>query len=316
MKGCSGIAAVVVGAVANFLLANAAMAAPMAFVASTGDDTNPCTRAQPCKTLVRAAFVVDALGEVNCLDSGPFEFGGFTFSKSTTIDCAGLHVIDLANFGAFQLNGHVVKIRNLTISGVSGGWPAVRILGGGTLIIENCVFENFKASGARAIDITLSGGSFSLIMTNSRVSNSTAGNILIRPTDNATVSAVFDRVTVTQSTFGIKADGSGQSGGQIDVEVRDSIVAHHSTNGFISVSDAGQAPIHFKVTRSSAANNMAFGAVASGAQAFMILGGTTLTKNGTGLAQLNGATVASYGNNEINFNTTNTSGTITLIGLK
>src|SRR6266540_7372361 len=36
-----------------------------------------------------------------------------------------------------------------------------------------------------------------------------------------------------------------------------------------------------------------------------------LLHNGTGLAQLNGSTVATYSNNDVNFNTTNVSGTIT-----
>ena len=70
------------------------------------------------------------------------------------------------------------------------------------------------------------------------------------------------------------------------------------------------------IDRSTADNNGAFGAVATGAQAFMIVGGSTLMRNGTGLAQLSGATVATPGNNLINFNTTNTSGAITPIALK
>jgi len=45
----------------------------------------------------------------------------------------------------------------------------------------------------------------------------------------------------------------------------------------------------------------------------MIVSGSSLTDNGTGLAQLNGSTVATYTNNDVNFNTTNVSGTITPI---
>jgi len=48
----------------------------------------------------------------------------------------------------------------------------------------------------------------------------------------------------------------------------------------------------------------------------MIVTNSTLMGNGTGLAQQSDATVASTGNNTINFNTTNTSGTITPIALK
>ena len=70
------------------------------------------------------------------------------------------------------------------------------------------------------------------------------------------------------------------------------------------------------IDHSTAENNGVYGAIATGAQAFMIVGGSTLMGNGTGLAQSSGATVASYGNNGINFNTTNTSGTITPIPQK
>lgn len=65
------------------------------------------------------------------------------------------------------------------------------------------------------------------------------------------------------------------------------------------------------IDRSTAQGNGAYGAVATGAQAFMIVSNSVLVHNGTGLAQLSGATVASTGNNTINFNTPNTSGTIT-----
>jgi len=154
-------------------------------------------------------------------------------------------------------------------------------------------------------------------MSNSAVSdNGTGGNILIQPVGGLAppppTSALFDRVTVAGSVFGIKADGS-QASGRIDVDVRDSVAAHHSNNGFIAASDAGQAQIRYKVTRSTAFDNGSFGAVATGAQAFMIVSGSSLTDNGTGLAQLSGSTVATYTNNDVNFNTTNVSGSITAI---
>jgi hypothetical protein len=153
-------------------------------------------------------------------------------------------------------------------------------------------------------------------VSDSTISDTSIGNILIQPTGSATVHALFNRVTVAGSGFGIKADGSGQTTGQINVEVRDSVAAHHTNNGFIASSDSGQAQIRYKITHSSAFDNGSFGAVASGAQAFMIVGGSSLTDNGTGLAQLNGATVATYTNNDVNFNTTNTSGSITAIAQK
>ena len=80
----------------------------------------------------------------------------------------------------------VVKIRNLTFSGAAGGYPAIQATGSGTLILENCVFENFTASGAGpALDIE-PNGAFNLVVTNSRISNSAAG-VVIKPAAGGTV---------------------------------------------------------------------------------------------------------------------------------
>jgi len=39
------------------------------FVASYGNDANPCTFGSPCKTFQQAVNVVDAGGEVTAIDS-------------------------------------------------------------------------------------------------------------------------------------------------------------------------------------------------------------------------------------------------------
>jgi len=109
----------------------------------------------------------------------------------------------------------------------------------------------------------------------------------------------------------IRADNSAGSG-MIGVDVRNSVAKGNSSNGFLAVG-TGASPVHFMIDHSTAENNGVNGAVATGLQAFMIVTNSTLMRNGTGLSQQSGATVASTGNNTINFNTTNTSGTITPI---
>jgi hypothetical protein len=195
------------------------------------------------------------------------------------------------------------------------GFYPIDFTGAGLLVLDNVQIKGTTGGGGGVS--FRPNGSAKLVMSDCLVAdNGSGGNILIRPTNNASVQAVINRVTTASSVFWIKVDGSGQSAGVIDVEVRDSVAAGHTNNGFIAASGAGQAQIRFKITRSTASGNGAFGAVATGAQAFVIVGGSSLTGNATGLAQLSGATVASYGNNEINFNTTNTSGTITPIATK
>jgi hypothetical protein len=153
-----------------------------------------------------------------------------------------------------------------------------------------------------------------LTVRNSTMGRNAGGNVLIKPTSSVAVAALFDNVLMVEGTYGIKADNSGGSG-RIRVDVRNSVAKGNVNNGFLAVG-TGANPVHFMIDRSTADNNGAFGAVATGAQAFMIVGSSTLMGNGTGLAQQSGSTVASYGNNGINFNTTNTSGTITPIALK
>ena len=119
---------------------------------------------------------------------------------------------------------------------------------------------------------------------------------------------------MAEGPYGIRADDTAGSG-MIRVDVRNSVAKGNSSNGFLAVG-SGAGPIHFMIDHSTAENNGVNGAIATGAQAFMIVTNSTLMGNGTGLAQQSAATVASTGTNTINFNTTNTSGTITPIALK
>src|SRR5215831_6540493 len=53
------------------------------FVASYGNDANPCTFGSPCKTFQHAHDVVDAGGEVTAIDSAGF--GPISINKSVSI---------------------------------------------------------------------------------------------------------------------------------------------------------------------------------------------------------------------------------------
>ena len=53
------------------------------FVASYGNDANPCTFGSPCKTFQQAVSVVAAGGEVTAIDSAGF--GPISITKAVTI---------------------------------------------------------------------------------------------------------------------------------------------------------------------------------------------------------------------------------------
>jgi hypothetical protein len=70
-------------ALACTIVSTAAHARARVFVASYGDDADPCTFGSPCKTFQNAVNVVDPGGEVTAIDSAGF--GPISISKSVTI---------------------------------------------------------------------------------------------------------------------------------------------------------------------------------------------------------------------------------------
>jgi hypothetical protein len=300
-----------------FLMVVASDAEATLWVASFGSGTT-CSQTSPCAgTLTQALVSANSGDEIRCVDDISTATL-ISITKSITINCED-HPINLqgSNITITVSVSDAVKLRGIEFEegrGSFGPFYAIDFNGTGLLVLDHVQIKGglggFGGVGFRP------NGSAKLVMSDCLVAdNGSGGNILIRPIGNAPVQASINRVTTASSVFGIKVDGGGQTAGVIDVEVRDSVAAGHTNNGFIAVSSAGQAQIRFKITRSSASGNGAFGAVATGAQAFMIVDGSSFTGNGTGLAQLSGSTVASYGNTAVNFNTTNTSGTITPIAL-
>lgn len=82
---------------AMLTMAVSALAAPpqRTFVASTGNDSDPCTITQPCRGFAAAIVAVQVGGEVTALDSAGY--GAFSIAKSVSVIaapgvCAGVTV--------------------------------------------------------------------------------------------------------------------------------------------------------------------------------------------------------------------------------
>src|SRR6516162_8350922 len=75
------------------------------FVASYGNDANPCTFGSPCKTFQVAVNVVDAGGEVTAIDSAGF--GPITIKKAVIItspDGVEAGIVASASADAIDIN--------------------------------------------------------------------------------------------------------------------------------------------------------------------------------------------------------------------
>ena len=239
-----------------------------------------------------------------------------------TIVTAGFEAVGGSFFAGIYVKAgpsDVVRIRGMTINQTGVNNAGILFASGAALHVENCTLVGTGGGGPAALHfaptVAASGGvPVELSVRNSTISNNPGGNVLIKPSAGVAVAVLIENTLMAEGPYGIRADNTAGSG-MIRVDVKYSTAKGNSNNGFLAVG-TGASPIHFMIDHSTAENNVVNGAIATGAQAFMIVGGSALMGNGTGLAQSSGATVASYGNSGINFNTSNTSGTITPIALK
>jgi Right handed beta helix region len=287
-----------VAAVLTALLPIAPLAAApvtLTFVASAGSDNNACTPMQPCASLSKAVQNVASGGQTTCLDPTGSAFGPIVFatpSYSLTIDCPG--TIVPSGFGlSLGSTNQVFKIRNLTFDGaLASGGPAIEVTGSGTLILENCVFENF--SGV-ALDVEPSGA-FNLVITNSRMSNSGSG-VLLKPAAGGSVTATFDGVKIVGNTGGgLKTDTTN---GAVSVDISNSTISNNAGNGMNAVSGAGGTNM-LNIKNSVIARNGSAGVQANGASAAALVNNTLLDTNVAGATSaVGGGRILTYGNNSI-----------------
>jgi hypothetical protein len=272
-------------------------AAPVVWISSTGNDANPCTAAQPCVTIIEAAQHLDSGGQISCLNSPGIVSNNIGIDVSFTFDCAGVYEPSNSLFAAIQLGGanQVAKIRNLTISGTEGGYPAIKVQGSGTLIIENCVFENFNAPGTGpALDIEPIGA-LNLVIINSRISNNAAG-VLLKPSAGGSVTATFDGVTIVNNGGGLHTDTTN---GAVKVDISNSTISNNTNNGMAAAGGAGGTNI-LNLSHDVVASNGAVGIQVNGANVAAFVDTTLLDMNGTGATlNINSGKVFTYSNNRI-----------------
>jgi len=288
------------------------------WISGTGSDSNTSNDCQPlfpCKSFGEGIFETVQGGELNCL--GPTEPGTsgetpLNITTAITIDCHGTFGGILATSGqdGFVINapGAVVTLRGLNLDGNSsynGGTNAgnvgIRIESAAVVNIEDCVIENFAASG---IVDQRSSGSAQLFVRNTVVRNNgniTAGNggIDIVPGSGATLQVVIDRSQISANNFGIGADG--RQGGTIRATISDSVVSGNRANGISAISSGASVALlldQAKVT----ANGV--GLYASGSNAAMAARNTSVFNNTTGLEAVSGGKLLTYGNNSVTGNPT------------
>jgi hypothetical protein len=271
------------------LAATPAGAIPRTFVSGTGAGA-ACTRAAPCATFQAAHDAADQGGEVNCLRSG--SFGGFTVTKSITIDCAGAVAATDGNIN-INTNGVTVRLRNLTLSSGNVGGSAVSFFHGTALFVEKCTVTHLSAG----IFFANSSGASRLFVSDT----------LFVAENNGAISVSSNGTSVHATIDGVRIDKNGLGGvsaisqtGVASVHVRNSEISRAGVGIESETTATGLTSV--TVDRSSLRLGST-GVFASGSNSFVVLGRSTVMSNQTGLAA-NGGHVVSYQNNHLTGNVT------------
>ncbi len=279
------------------------------WVSGGGDDANPCARTAPCKSFIGAISKTAAGGEINCLDSGGF--GGLTITKSIIISCeagtAGVAVSKTNGITVAVAATDTVTLRGLDIDGGGTGLIGISFTKAGALHVEKCIIRGFASGAALGISFAPTAAG-ELYVEDSYISDNgtgtTGGGIFVQPAAGGSALAVLNRVSTNNNIVGVRADGTGNAG--VKLSIQSSTSAGSAFGGIVAIAPAGGGTVSVLVDQSDISNNGANGLAADGAAATLRFARSIVTGNGTSVTAVNGATLLSYGDNDIDGNGTNT----------
>jgi nitrous oxidase accessory protein NosD len=260
------------------------------WVSPSGDDSNNCAAAKPCRTFAGALTKTNSAGEIVVQESGAF--GRVTIDKSITIDGGGKYAGIQTSGSAERAitiqagSSDVVVLRGLTLKGIGLGAHGIYAAASiGALHVENCAISNFgggiEPHGTPAVFIQettirecgqgvsmiWSGGK--ALIEHSRLENNGTGLYLLQG----------PQVTVRDTV----ASGNTYSGFQVDwgyLNIENCAVANNATGIYSTTVPSPNGPSTVVVSNSVVTNNQ-YGFRQSGTSTFFSRVNNTLSGNGT-----------------------------------
>jgi len=141
---------------------DAVATAPRTFVASKGNDANPCSLTSPCRGFAAAVAQTNSGGEVIVLDSAGY--GPFSVTKSITISApAGVYAGVTQTLASAAITvavaaASVVRLRGLTVTGVGPATgDGILFSSGGMLELEKVEVSGFATTGKQGLLVQATG---------------------------------------------------------------------------------------------------------------------------------------------------------------
>jgi hypothetical protein len=269
------------------------------WVSGVGDDANPCSRTAPCKTFAGAISKTADCGEIDALDPGGF--GAVTITKSITIDGTGTMAAILASGTTGVIinaaSDKVITLRGLSINGACTGIRGINVLQAGRVNVEDCVIFKFLNEGI----LVSKSGDLALNVRNSVIRENTGDGISTTTTSGA-VKGTLDNVRLSGNGNGLHAKSLSK------ITARNCVFSNNTSNGIFVDGTAGLSVVH--VWQSQISLNGANGCLAGSAGP--AASGLTMAQNmidrntGFGVTTGTGGAVATFSNNSIIGNGTDT----------
>jgi hypothetical protein len=260
------------------------------WVSGVGDDANPCSRTAPCKTFAGAISKTATNGEINVLDPGGF--GGVTITKAITISSEGFEAgVLVSGTNAIIVNAPTtanVVLRGLDIEGLGTGLAGIKVLGVGSLHVENCVINNFTQKAIDFQPSALAASTSQLHVRNTIIRNNagaSSGGIFIKPGANVSAIAMIEDTQLRNGQFGLRAEDNSK------VTATKTTAAGNAGAGFIAVSNATAVSLNLY---NCVATGNAFGLKADNPNATVRSAGCFIAGNATGLSAT--GHIISFGN--------------------
>jgi|SRR5581483_1569126 len=269
------------------------------WVSGVGDDANPCSRTAPCQTFATALSKTSPGGEINVLDPGGF--GAVTINKAITISSEGFEagvLVSGTNGIVIQAGANdTVILRGLDIEGLGTGLDGIKFLSGGALYVEKTIIHHFTANG---INFAPNQATPALLFVTDVYSRHNGVNgILIQPAGGAAIQASISKSQLFDNTAaGLRAEGTN---GSTNVSVSEVNSNGNNGAGFAVFTTSGAVRMNID---SSVSSNNANGLNSNGANAVLRIGRSMVFNNGKNGSSANSGTLSSYGNNQIDDNTT------------
>jgi hypothetical protein len=305
-------------------LAGEAMAtAQRTFVASTGNDANPCSLASPCRAFGAAIAQTSPNGEVIVLDSAGY--GPATITQPVSIIAppgiyAGISVTSGGAGMTVSAGSGKVTLRGLTINNISGGTSGIAFLSATSLYVDNCIVTNFPTAGLAATV----GATSSVHVTNSIFRDNGTGGVFTASSGTLTVSienSLFGRNTTgldfrdgTVGTVHFSTVSGGNNGMSVapptsgktaNIEVRDSTISDNANIGITATQTGAGSTVNLVSVVSTQVSGNLIGIQLIGTNSSAYVSDSTIVRNVSSLNMVSSGTIVSGGDNRLVANTFN-----------